>query len=272
MKKSILIVIVLILLSGCSPKGDEPTFIDRSTGWNPSIAGSYLLDVSQYTPDDQVFSSFLFDGSSVNRELQPITLDINDDPSHIAECALRTAFGDSYRGIGRGKIVQTTLNNGILLFATKQTAVLIDGTNHQLIQCIDLRIQKQFRTGVFTDLRQGIVNVNVDLAKLTRDEILILRDTVAGKEPEGDELIYDNKELPLCAQTAYDATVKSVYDKYAGKTGGRLNAIGGAFYVYKSNASDSWIVWNDLICQILDRATGERLLLTGSSKDRSTKE
>ena len=266
--KALCVFFAILLLSGCTAKNSvEPYMVDRTEGWVPSVIFSSIFWAENANKD--LLYSFVFDGSDLKKD-EPIEIDRTMDDQWVMERSLQAAFGERYRGIGNGKISVTELKNGIIVYATRKTAVLIEKESSTLLQCIDPRIQTQFESIGVDELRRGNVEVSVDIAKLTGNELaLYQRKLVPGIA--GDPLNYRDNDLPLTPRTAFDVSVESIYQKYAGKAGG-LGTVGGAFYIYYAGASKSYMVVNSRFVQVLDITTGQRLFLAGGHKDASSEQ
>ena len=236
----------------------KPYMVDRTVNWEASLPCNTAFSIDQFTREDFFLYSFVFRGSRITKD-SAIILDPNDSPEKILETALKHAFGEQFIDIGSNEVF--VAHSGTKAFITGgETFAMFYRYSGELAQCIDTRIQIQFQGTTYQDFKSGFIRFETDIAKLTSKEIKEFAKVAIGYDDQ-----YDPTEisvLPVTAEEAYNITANGLYAHHANKAGSaRLGGIGGAFYIYDLKMSDSWAVVGNVFLQVIDKETGERLLL-----------
>lgn len=258
-------IIVVLLLSACMTKAPKPYFTDRTNGWEPSFdfegfADGGTLQETDYAP---VFYCFLFHGSHLTYEVALPDFDM--EPERIMEYGLKLAFGDRYIDIGEEEIsIIDHVRNGLRIYAAGSTRVFFDTKHIAILQCIDARLQPQF-AGTKSTETKGVFSYHIDFAQLTVEEIQICKQYLV---PTMYVVTHRLKQtdLPLTQEKAYQVSVNDIYNRYGDEPG----AIGGGEYkMYDCEKSNSWLICGERFTQMLDKDTGECILLTWAVTDLS---
>lgn len=263
--KTIFILILIASFFGCHINPPKPSFTDRTKGWIPAFDFKYAFYIDLYEMDHPVFYCFLFNDSQLKA---PAALpDTNMTPEQIMEYGLKLAFRDRYIDIGEDSIcVETfTWREGMCLYSAGSTRVILDTNNNAVVQCIDSRIQSHFDTRRNPENKN--VEFHVDLAQLTSEEVRVFAAYLAPPMEFG-EYRFDQADLPLTAEKAFQTSAEDIYNRYAVKSGGFG---GGEYRVYDCERSNSWLIRNKSFTQMFDKDTGECILLTWGATDLSVR-
>jgi hypothetical protein len=267
--QSVLCALMVFIIAACTLNATgEPYLVDRSEGWTPSMVFTTQKSVIQFNVNPESFYSMYFSGSELTEE----TTLPNPEPSdeELMRYCMELAFGARFIDIGRGEIQAKQINDQFKIYATDEAAVIVDEERHVLVQCVDTRLQQQFSETTPAQLRNGEFVHKTDIAQLTAEEVRQFYKYNQWTLLGGD-LVVDKCDLPLSASGAFQIAVKGIYERYVNGPGS-LGTIGGAFTVYYVEASNSWlIVGNKYFMQMLDKDTGECLLLMHPGEDLSVR-
>lgn len=246
-------ILMCCLFTGCTLDGphEDPSLVDRSVGWEPSVMYRDAFDSLKDT-NSPFYRSFLFAGSEISKG-HPQYVNMEDEASVILETALKAAFHDRY--IDRGSTKVQTLSREschVAVYLGGETAAFIDTKNGRIVQCTDIKIQ----THVSID-SNGMAHIAVDLAKLTDDEAKELSTYIRGFSDENMPTPFaDPRDCPLDVTKAFEVSSKNLYKLYSS---GRWKYIGdGPYTVYNIEVSNSWLIIGKYFTLLLDKNTGEK--------------
>lgn len=247
-------LVCILLLAGCSLDllpYEEPSFVDRSVGWKPSVKYKDHFDLLKGEKYELFYYSFLFEGSDISKD-NPQYVDTEEGDSAILEKGLRAAFHDRYIDCGSARIKKFKGYTHYVMYYGGQTAVVIDTKDGRIVQCVDTRIQKQIELTA-----SEIIHITVDLANLTDDEVEVLSSYANGfSDYMMPKPFADPKECPLDAETAFVVSSKNLYKLYSS---GRWKHLGdGPYVIYDAEASNSWLIIGKWFTMLLDKDTGEK--------------
>lgn len=267
--QSVLCALMVFIIAACTLNiTGKPYIVDRSEGWTPSMVFTTQKSVIQFNVNPESFYSMYFSGSELTEE----TTLPNPEPSdeELMRYCMELAFGARFIDIGRGEIQAKQINDQFKIYATDEAAVIVDEERHVLVQCVDTRLQQQFSETTPAQLRNGEFVHKTDVAKLSAEEV---RQFQAYNQwtLQGGGFVPEHSDLPLSADSAFQIAVTTVYEKYVNGPG-VLGTIGGAFTVYDAEASNCWlIVGNRFFMQMIEKDTGECLLLMHPGEDLSVR-
>jgi hypothetical protein len=265
MKKRLwsMLLVIAVLTCACQFKAKKPYMTDRTSGWDPAFNCEYDLTNLYYETDHSGFYCFLFRDSQLTHKV-PLP-DLNMTPEQIMEYGLRLAFEDRYIDIGEEEIhIEGYESEGLRLYCAGSTMLILDTNDNAIVQCIDVRLQPYFAK---TEQWHSIV-FQIDLAQLTAEEVKALAKYTPPME--GRTYQYKNGDLPLSPEKAFQVTANDIFNQFGDNPGS--GGIGsGEYKVYDCERSNSWLILGKGFTQMLDKDTGERLLLTWAVKDLSTK-
>ena len=261
----LLSLIIGFLLAACTPKAQQPYFTDRTIGWEPSFDFVSYMDGGTLQEDDfyPVFYCFLFQDSKLTSEAALPESDMTHE--QIMEYGLKLAFENRYIDIGEDEIsIKDHVLNGLRIYDAGSTRVILDTKNNTILQCVDARLQPQF-VGTKQVESTGEIAYHIDLAQLTAEEIRICNKYLV-PTMEGGTYRYEQTDLPLTPQKAFQVTADDIYNSYGNSPG----SIGcGEYKVYDCKKSNSWLICGMRFTQMLDKDTGDRLLLMWGMQDLS---
>lgn len=258
---SIFVLAFFMAFSSCINESQKtPVLADRTIGWEPKVLYTDLYDLLIDT-NDPFFQSFLFEGSKITSE-NPVYIDTSDDISVIMECALKAAFDESYIDNGSETPVIKRRDNyldyyTIELLLGGETCVMIDSATGRVVQCIDTRIQNQFRSTTEEMLKKGLAYITSDLAVLSEQEVEQLsRYSNDFSETHIPHYFIDKQKCPVDAVEAFEATSTILCNAYSS---GRWKHIGdGEYVIYDADNSNSWLIIGKNFTLLLDKDTGEK--------------
>ena len=266
---SVIVCTILLLFSvACTINlNGEPYLVDRSKDWNVACIVTEEQDIRIFDAERNSFYSVYFKGSELNNQVYlPDNVKSNED---MMQYCMSLAFGSRLIDIGNGQIQEKEIKDGLHIYCTDDTMVIVDAHNQMLIQCVDIRLQSQFSNTNPSQLKEGVLVYQTDLACLTRDE-LKQYGQYTNQSLIGDPIHYQDGELPLTVEGAFHASVSSVYEKYQNSPGS-IGTIGGDFRVYDLQNANSWLIIGNKFMQILEKDTGDQLLLTRPGDDLSVR-
>lgn len=259
MRKAFLIAVSFCLLLcgiACSTVQEKaPCFVDRSSGWTPSVMKTYAIELDRYDAENatsEVIREFL-----CNKSLSDLKTDAAIQKTEVKEYAklVLTAYyqGTSVK-MDRNGTVKENAQKDAWLYVTKHSCVSVRKDNGAVLVCVDTRVQPEVSIREKGSIR---LDVAIDLAALTAEELKTLSED---EETKFKDILFATsieERLPLTALTAFETTVRHEIDK---RTSSYL-AEGGEFCVYYSHTSDAFLVVNATSINVVARATGERLLI-----------
>lgn len=267
--QSVLCALMVFIIAACTLNATgEPYLVDRSEGWTASVVFRTEVSVIRLEQNPDSFYSMYFSGSELTEETP-----LPDPEPADGECmryCLELAFGERFIDIGAGEIQTKQIDDRFKIYATDEAAVIIDEESRMLIQCVDKRLQPQFSETSALQMKNGEFVHKTDVAKLSAEEV---RQFQAYNQwtLQGGGFVPEHSDLPLSADSAFQIAVTTVYEKYVNGPG-VLGTIGGAFTVYDAEASNCWlIVGNRFFMQMIEKDTGECLLLMHPGEDLSVR-
>ena len=259
-------MIVFVMLA-CYTKAPKPYFTDRTSGWELSFDWEKYFSVIELKEKDDYpfFYCFLFQDSHLTSEVALPDSDMS--PEQIMEYGLKLAFEDRYIDFGEDEIyISDYEQNGLRVYDAGSTRLILDINTNSIIQCIDARLQRQFEGTRFVETK-GVIACHIDLSQLTSEDIQICNEYFT-PVMEGGTYHFKQTDLPLTAEKAFEVTAEDIYNRYGDKPGG---VGGGEYKVYDCEKSNCWLICGERFTQMLDKDTGNRMLLTWEVTDLSTK-
>lgn len=255
-------VTVALYVIFINPPHKKSIMIDRTVGWTEGVEfeSNVLLRFKEF--GDPFYGSFLFENSRI-RDIEPIFLNVSDDPAVSMETALRAAFEDDYIDIGSETpcvICDDNRQPSVMFLIGGETCVIAEMQYGRVYQCIDTRIQKAFGGTTSEQLRLLTVQFSVDLAALTRNEVEQLAQcvtTLSDKYIPAD--FAEDEDCPLSAERAFEVSSDILTNSIAG---GQWSYLGdGEYLVYDAPLSDCWVLIGRQFALMLDKQTGEKVFL-----------
>lgn len=264
---SVIVCTILLLFSvACTIiLNGEPYLVDRSKDWNASCIITEEHDIRFFDSDKDRYYSVYFKGSELTCQV-PLPDKTESDAELMQSCMI-LAFDSRFIDIGSGQILKKTVKDGLNIYCTDEALVITDDLNQMLMQCVDVRLQPQFSKTKPSQMKEGVLVYQADLASLTLEE-LKQYGQFTNWTLIGDPIQYQHGELPLTVEDAFHASVSSVYEKYKNSPGA-IGTIGGAFTVYDLQNANSWLIIGNRFMQVLEKDTGDQVLLTHPGEDLS---
>ena len=257
---------LLLIITACTVNlSGEPNFVDRSKDWNASIVVTEERDIRLFDSEKESYYSVYFKGSDLSQEV-PLPDKIESDEDMMQYC-MNLAFGSRFIDIGSGQIQKKTIKDGLYLYCTDEAMVITD--NQMLIQCADIRLQPQFSSTTPSQMKEGVLVYQADLARFSSEELKEYGQ-YTNWTLMGNSIQYKDGDLPLSAEGAFNTSVSSVYEKYKNSPGA-IGTIGGAFTVYDLTDANCWLIIGNQFMQALDKDTGDQLLLMHPGEDLSVR-
>ena len=237
---------------GCTldPPHEEPSLVDRSVGWEPSVMYHGIVNLLRET-DSSFYHSFFFAGSDISMEY-PQYVNLKDNASVILETALKSAFHDRYINRGSQKVRMKAWDYyHVAVYLGGETAAVIDTKDGRIVQCVDTRIQPHFSLD-----SDEIAYITVDLAKLKDDEVKEASTYIVGFSDENMPTPFtDPEDCPLDVTKAFEVSSGNIYMLYSS---GRWKHVGdGQYIIYDAEVSNSWLIVGKYFTMLLDKTTGE---------------
>ncbi len=262
MKKYLLLLLtIMVLLSACDVVlYNEPELFNRSSGWEPSVLDFEIIQLSYLSAKDPVFQSFVFEGSRIN-DIDSIYIKKYMDITENLTYALNEAFNETYncKEILDAEVI--TKGNFVFYvgkYNERAVCTIVESKTGKIIQCVDTRIQKILNKTTDKSLRDGTLYIVVDLTKLSNEDLHIYSMYARNINDTSIPKRFINKEDANNVQKVYEASKSILYRKYSS---GVLSSIGRKWFIYDAEKSGCWLIVSNKIILMIEKSTGERLLL-----------